>query len=75
MSQKEKLMQRIKSNPKDVGFDDLHQYLVANGAEWREAKGSHRYYTLKGETLAVPRQRPLKAYLVKRAIALVEGKE
>lgn len=75
MSQKDKLMQRIKNNPKDIEFEELHQYLIANGAEWREGKGSHCYYILKGETLAVPRQKPLKAYLVKRAIAMVEGKD
>ena len=73
MTKKEKLIEKMKSNPKDVGFDELHNYLVSNGATWREAKGSHRFYTLNGESLAVPRQHPLKAYLVRKAIVLVEG--
>lgn len=73
MSQKTKLIAAIKNNPKNVSFDELHSYLLMHGAEWREAKGSHRYYTINGETLAVPRQKPLKAYIVEKAIDLVEG--
>lgn len=73
MSKKEKLAEAIKKNPKDVSFEELHHYLTSNKAIWREAKGSHRYYTLNNETLAVPRQKPLKAYIVKKAIEMVEG--
>lgn len=73
MTKKDKLIAKMKNNPKDVDFEELHNYLVANGAEWREGKGSHRYYMLNGERLSVPRQKPMKGIYVIKAIALVEG--
>jgi hypothetical protein len=75
LSQRQKLIDQIKSNPKDVSFEELHKYLVLNGATWREAKGSHRYYSLNGQTLAVPRKNPIKAIYVNKAINMIEGEE
>jgi len=73
LSQKEKLIQAIKTNPNDVSFEELHKYLTMHGATFREGKGSHRVYRLNGERLTVPRQKPLKGTYVKQAIELVEG--
>lgn len=74
MSQKEKLIKSMKNNPKDVSFEDLHKYLMMHGAECRDAKGSHVYYTLNGKPLSVPRKHPVKAIYVKQAFEMVEGK-
>ena len=73
MSKFDKLMNQIKSNPKDVSFDELNKYLEKNGAIWKEAKGSHRYYSFNGKHLAVPRKKPLKAIYVTKAIEMIEG--
>jgi len=76
VSKKAKLEEAIKNNPKDISFDELHRYLVANGATWREGrKGSHRVYILNGEQLTVPRRKPLNAVYPKKAIKLVEAGE
>ncbi|HEY3424303.1 MAG TPA: type II toxin-antitoxin system HicA family toxin [Negativicutes bacterium] len=75
MTQKDKLTQAIKENPNDVSFNELHKYLEQHGATWREGKGSHRVYTLNGEHLVIPRQKPVKAIYVKLAIILVENNE
>jgi predicted RNA binding protein YcfA (HicA-like mRNA interferase family) len=75
LTQKDKLIRAIKENPNDVSFVELHKYLSMNGATWREGKGSHRVYTLNGESETIPRHKPIKAIYVKRAIALVESDE
>lgn len=64
LTQKEKLLRKMKSNPNDVGFDDLHKYLL---------QGSHWVYSLKGQHLAIPCDTPVKAIYVKLAFAMVEG--
>ena len=73
LTQKEKLLRKMKSSPQDVGFDDLHKYLIQNGATARHGKGSHWVYSLKGQHLAIPRDNPVKAIYVKLAFAMVEG--
>ncbi|MDR3590772.1 MAG: type II toxin-antitoxin system HicA family toxin [Negativicutes bacterium] len=75
MTQKDKLIQSIKNNPDDVSFDELHKYLEMHGATWREGKGSHRVYKIKGRTLVIPRKKPLKGIYAKKAIELVDGIE
>ena len=39
VTQKDKLMRKMKNNPRDVGFDDLHKYLTQNGATVRQSGG------------------------------------
>ena len=73
MFQKEKLIAAIKNNPRNVSFEDLDKYLTLHGATWREGgRRSHRYYTLNGKNLSVPRNKPVKAIYVLQAIELVE---
>lgn len=75
MTKKDKLVERIKNNPKNIDFEELHQYLVQHGATWREGgRKSHRYYSLHGNHLSVPRNKPIKPTYVLQAIELVEGK-
>ncbi|BBB89384.1 MAG TPA: toxin HicA [Methylomusa anaerophila] len=75
MTQKEKLAAKIKNNPRNVSFDDLHKFLEMNGATWWEGgRKSHRVYNLNGQSLSIPRDKPVKAVYVKMAIELVEGK-
>jgi len=73
VTQKDKLLRKMKNNPRDVGFDDLHKYLTQNGATVRQGSGSHWVYTLNGRHLAIPRDTPVKAIYVKLAFGMVEG--
>lgn len=73
MSQKDKLIAKIKNNHRDVELEEIHKYLVMHGAQWHEGgKGSHRVYLLNGSQLTIPRKKPIKAIYVKLAIELVE---
>jgi len=75
LSRREKRLQKIRQNPKNVSFDDLKQLLQDYGFELRRVTGSHHIfeYTLEGERLKfiVPFGRPVKPYYIKEAIRII----
>ncbi len=76
MTRREKLLQRISNNPKDVSPDELHQLLTHFGFVQRKSGGgsSHRNYTKDGcpYVLTVPFKKPLKAVYVIKALQFIE---
>lgn len=61
MSQLEKLLERIRHNPKTVTFDELDKILRRNGFERRQPGGgsSHYIYRKAGQPpLTIPRKAP-----------------
>ncbi len=48
MSKKEKLLQAMKNNPKDVRFEDLKKLLISHGYEANNTGGSHRVFRKDG---------------------------
>lgn len=75
MSKLEKLLQKIKNNPKQVRFDELDKILTRAGFERRQPRGgsSHYYYTKGTLKISVPYRQPyiLTAYVM-AAIKLLE---
>lgn len=75
MSKKEKLINRIKNNPKTVRFEELDKILIDIGFERRQAsKGSSHYtYTILDRRLTIPYKRPyVKVIYVKIVIKALE---
>jgi len=75
MSKREKQLEKIKNNPKNVTFDDLVSLLEYFGCIFREGKGSHFVYThfcFGEEEHTLPRQKPMGVIYVKKAIANIE---
>ena len=61
MSKLEKLLQRIKNNPKTVRFEELDKILRREGYMPSQPRGGSSHYTYKklgGRSLTVPRQLP-----------------
>ncbi len=60
MGQLEKLIKRIKYNPKTVRFDDLNMLLLRGGFECRQPGGGSSHYTYyKGDkTITIPKKSP-----------------
>lgn len=77
MSQLEKLLERIKNNPKTVTFDELDKILRRNGYERKQPSGgsSHYIYRKKGKMpLTIPKKSPyVKEEYVRQVIAAVEN--
>ena len=73
MSKQEKLLQRLRQNPKNVRFDDLDTLLLGLGFEKRQ-RGSHVTYVLKEYgRITIPIRKPfmLPVY-VKEVLELLE---
>jgi len=60
MSKLEKLLQKIKNNPKQVRFEELDKILTRAGFEKRQPKGgsSHYYYTKGALKVSIPYRQP-----------------
>lgn len=75
ITKKEKLLEKIKNNPKTVKFDEIDKILVDIGFERRQPGGgsSHYTYVLEDKILTVPYKRPyVKVIYIKMAIKLLE---
>ena len=75
MSQDEKLLQRIRNNPKTVSFDELDKVLRWYGFECRQPKSgsSHYVYILGRHRVAVPYKRPhVKQVYVKEVLDILD---
>lgn len=75
MTKREKLLERIKRNPKNVRFETLRKVLEWYGFEVKRTRGSHFSFVKRIEgrkrVLVVPYTHPLKAVYVKQALALI----
>jgi predicted RNA binding protein YcfA (HicA-like mRNA interferase family) len=75
ITKKEKLLSRIKNNPKTVKFEEIDKILLDVGFERRQPSGgsSHYTYVLADKILTVPYKKPyVKIIYVKMAIKLLE---
>ena len=61
MSKLEKLLQRIKNNPKSVRFEELNKILLNAGYERFQPRGGSSHYNYRKigkESITIPRQIP-----------------
>lgn len=75
MSQLEKLLLRIKNNPKTVRFDELDKILKRLDFEVRQPKGgsSHYIYTKGNFVLCIPKHNSyIKQVYVEKVIEFLE---
>ncbi len=75
MTKKQKLIEKIKDNPKKIRFQELDKVLVSIGFKKRQpSKGSSHYiYTINGVTVTIPYQRPyVKVVYVKKVVQILE---
>jgi len=67
------LYEKIKSNNKNVSFDDIHKLMIAGGFNHRCKGSSHNIYThpdLHGieDSVTIPYNRPIKRPYIKKAL-------
>jgi predicted RNA binding protein YcfA (HicA-like mRNA interferase family) len=73
MGKKEKLLQKIRQNPKNVRFEDIDKLLLSFGFEKRQ-RGSHATYILKGQgRITIPFRKPfILPIYVKEVLKLLD---
>jgi predicted RNA binding protein YcfA (HicA-like mRNA interferase family) len=76
MSKKDKALERLRQNPRNVRFEELATTLLSLGFVMKEGgKGSHVVFKLSGQPpLTVPRNKPfIKPIYVKLALELIDS--
>ena len=74
MSKAQKLIARMRNNPRDDwSIDDLKSQALRNGIDWRQPGTSHVTFSHPGAMpLTVPAHKPIKAVYIKRFIELID---
>jgi predicted RNA binding protein YcfA (HicA-like mRNA interferase family) len=76
VSKRQKRLERLRQNPRDVSFEELRQVLVAEGFELDHATGSHHVFRAEAGkeilTVVVPFSRPVKTVYVKQALEAID---
>lgn len=76
LSKREKLIEKMRNNPKDIPFEELDALLKYYGCQSRQPKSgsSHYFYThpVASEPLSIPKARPIKAIYIKRALQMID---
>ena len=74
MSKKDKLIEAIKNNPKNVKFEELRKILENIGYKAINNGGSHYVFTKENSiSLTIPYKRPVKIIYVKQVIKIIEN--
>ena len=77
MSKLEKLLQRIKNNPKTVRFEEIEKILLLHGFKESQAGSGSSHYIFKRDSAAVTipnHGKFVKEIYIKRALAALDGK-
>ena len=76
MSKRDKRLQKIRDNPKNVSFDDLQTVMLSFGFILDPVTGSHHTFYLEKDDekkiIPIPFRRPVKPVYVRQAIQLIE---
>ena len=73
MSQADKTLAKMKTNPLDWRIEDLQAVARRNGVGWRHEGTSHCVFVTKlGKTLPVPAKKPIKPIYIKKFLLLLE---
>ncbi|MBR0260672.1 MAG: toxin HicA [Selenomonadaceae bacterium] len=76
MSKLEKLLQRIKNNPKTVRFEELDKILRREGYDTSQPRGGSSHYTYRKpgvRSLTIPRQTPYVGEIYVRVVLTALG--
>lgn len=77
MSKKEKLLQNIRNNPKNVRYDVLRNILLNYSFKETSPRGGSSHYTFSRGIyrITIPKDNPVNQLYVKRVIQIIEELE
>jgi hypothetical protein len=74
MSKVEKLLARMRANPRDWDITDLKVLARHHGVDWRQPGTSHVTFTAAGQIpVTVPAHKPVKPVYIKKFLALLDA--
>ncbi|MBZ0310271.1 MAG: type II toxin-antitoxin system HicA family toxin [Anaerolineae bacterium] len=76
MTKREKRLQKLRQNPKNVSFQDLKTVLEDFGFELVRSSGSHHSFSImigqEQHLLVIPYSRPIKTIYVRETLDLID---
>lgn len=73
VTQAEKILRKMKANPRNWRIESLKSVAEANHMAFRQPGGSHVIFRhANGAMLSVPAHRPIKPVYVKKFVRLIE---
>ena len=74
MTKADKILDKMRRNPRDWRVEELEALAKRHGLEVRKPGGSHAifFHILSGRQLSVPAKRPIKPVYVSAFIALLD---
>ena len=70
---KQKLLERLKNNPKGATFNDVRTLLIQHGFQLERVTGSHHIFSRPDATFAIPvKANRVKSAYVRQVIKLLE---
>lgn len=74
MSKKEKLISKIKNNPKNVSFETLEKILTQDGWKCQSIRGSHHTFFKEGyKNIVLPLKKPMNEIYVKEVLKALDS--
>jgi hypothetical protein len=74
MTKREKLLARMRANPRDWIIDDLKVLSKYFKIDWRQPGTSHVTFTVEGQIpVTVPAHKPVKPIYIKKFLAMLDG--
>jgi hypothetical protein len=74
MTRREKLLARMRENPRDWNIDDLKALAKHFEVDWRQPGTSHVTFTAVGQIpITVPAHKPVKPIYIKKFLALLDA--
>ncbi len=72
MGKADKILPKMRNNPRDWRIESLKTVARAYGIEWRQRGTSHVVFVhTDGRTLSVPAHRPIKPIYIKKFVEFV----
>lgn len=69
MTKADKLLERMRNNPRDWSIEDLKTLAARHGIEWRQPGTSHVTFSSTGVMpLTIPAHKPIKPIYVSRFV-------
>ena len=73
VTQAEKILKKMKANPRDWRVESLRLVAEANNVAFRQPGGSHVIFRhTSGAMVSVPANRPIRPFYIKKFVRLIE---
>lgn len=74
MSKADKLLARMRANPRDWSIEDLKVLARRHHVDWRQPGTSHVTFSFPGRSpVTVPAHKPVKPVYIKKFLALLDA--